>query len=70
MNPNVSAAINAVVALAAFLAAMKPDMLPGYVPQSAATYAIQTAGFLVGAFGAVNAALHLVSTSAPGALGK
>ena len=32
MNPNLAAAINARVAVVGVLAAMKPEMFPGYVP--------------------------------------
>jgi hypothetical protein len=70
MNPNVSAAINAAVAVVGVLAAMTPSMFPSYVPAGVAADVTQTAGFVAAVWGGVNSALHLTSSSAPGALGK
>ena len=70
MNPNVAAALNAVVAVLGVLAAMTPSMFPHYIPSSVAQDVVETAGFAMAFWGAVNGALHLTSPSSPGALGK
>ncbi len=70
MKPNVSAAINAAVAVIGVLAAMTPAMFPSYVPAGAAAEVTQTAGFVMALWGGVNGVLHLTSPSTPGALGK
>ena len=70
MNPNTSAILNAVFAVVGVLAAMTPTMFPSYIPSGVAADVTQTAGFVLAFWGAVNGALHLTSTSQPGALGK
>ena len=70
MNPNLAAALNAAVAVVGVLAAMKPEMFPGYVPGTVSTDVIQTAGWLSMIWGGVNTALHITSPSTPGAFGK
>jgi hypothetical protein len=70
MNSNVSAAINAGVAVVGVLAAMTPSMFPSYVPAGVAADVTQTAGFVMALFGGVNGVLHITSPSTPGALGK
>ena len=70
MNPNVAAAINAVVAVVGVLAAMTPSMFPAYIPAGVAADVTQTAGFVMAIFGGVNGALHITSPSTPGAFGK
>lgn len=70
MNPNVAAAVNAVVGVLGVLAVMKPEMFPGYVPGSVATDVIQTAGFSLAVWGGVNTGLHLTSPPTAGALGS
>ena len=70
MNPNLAAAINAVVGVLGVLAVMKPEMFPAYIPAPYAADVTQTAGFGLAIWGGVNTGLHLTSPSAPGALGK
>ncbi len=70
MNPNLAAAVNATVAVIGVLAAMKPEMFPGYMPGTVSTDVIQTAGWLSLIWGGVNGVLHITSPSMPGALGK
>lgn len=70
MNPNLSAAINAAVAVVGVLATMTPSMFPSYVPAGLAADITQTAGFVMALWGGVNGVLHLTSPSRPGALGK
>jgi hypothetical protein len=70
MNPNTSAIINGVFAVVGAIAAMKPDMFPAYIPGDVSVSIIQTCGMAMVFFGAVNGALHLTSSSSPGALGK
>ena len=70
MNPNVAAAFNVVVAVIGVLAAMRPEMFPGYVPNTVSVDIIQTAGWLSLVWGGVNGVLHVTSPSQPGALGK
>lgn len=70
MNPNMSAAINAVAAVLGVLATMSPSMFPSYIPAGAAANITQTAGFVMAIWGSVNGVLHITSSSTPGALGK
>jgi hypothetical protein len=70
MKPNVSAAINAAVAVVGVLAAMTPSMFPSYIPAGTAAAVTQTAGFVMALWGGVNGVLHVTSPSTPGALGK
>ena len=70
MSPNIASALNAGVALIGVLAAMKPEMFPGYVPGNVSVSIIQTAGWLSVVWGGVNGVLHITSPSTPGALGK
>lgn len=70
MNPNVAAALNAVVAVLGVLAVMSPSMFPSYIPTGIVSDIIQTAGFASALWGGVNGVLHITSPSTPGALGK
>lgn len=70
MNPNISAIINAVVAAIGGLAAMSPSVFPAFISPGTATQITQTAGFVFALWGGINSALHVTSSSKPGALGK
>lgn len=68
ISPKISMAVNVGVAICGGIATMAPSMFPAYVPAGVATNVIQTAGFVFGLGGIVNAALHSVSSAVAGPL--
>jgi hypothetical protein len=70
VNPNISAALNVVIAVVGAVAALKPDMFPGYIASTEAGDIIKTAGIMAIVLGAINSGLHVTAPSQRGFLGK
>jgi hypothetical protein len=67
-SPKLGAIFSAVALLISVIAVLSPSAFPSYVPNSVAAAIISTAAFATILLNALNGALHLYSSSAPGPL--
>lgn len=67
-SPRTGAIVSAVAVIVSVIAFLSPSAFPSYVPASVATAIISTCAFANILLSAVNGALHLYSSSAPGPL--
>ena len=70
MSPTVSLWINIVIGVFGVIAALGTSHMPDYIPPGVAANIVETAGYIVAVFGAVNAGLHATSTSEAGPFNK